>query len=194
MQTDVVVNFFISGNFSFSFVSTSLVYITLPKKKTKQREREITWEKLTTTRIFEGSVTLLAHLLRLRYPFSSPEPVVSVLVTWSWNEGLWKQPLPNVIKFLTSGHACAEVTNITAHAHNGFLSHTALLGKKCYFLSSLPRVASLGCFENKDFTQLGFTGFTDNLESKEEDINKNQLNTLLGRRTETINRQIIVWV
>ena len=65
-------------------------------------------------------------------------------------------------------------------------------GKKFYFLSSLPRVASLGCFENKDFTQLGFTGFTDNLESKEEDINKNQLNTLLGRRTETINRQIIV--
>ena len=37
-------------------------------------------------------------------------------------------------------------------------------------------MTSLGCFENADFTQLGFI---DNLESK-EDINKNQLNTLLG--------------
>ena len=70
------------------------------------------------------------------------------LVTWSENEGLWKQPLPDVRKFLTSGRACAEVTNITAHAHNGFLSLTAPLGEKFYFLSSLQRVASLGCFEN----------------------------------------------
>ena len=70
------------------------------------------------------------------------------LITWSGNEGLWKQPLPDVRKFLTSGRACAEVTNITAHAHNGFLSLTAPLGEKFYFLSSLQRVASLGCFEN----------------------------------------------
>ena len=41
------------------------------------------------------------------------------------------------------------------------------------------------------FTQLGFT---DNLELKEEDSNRNRLNTLLVCRTETINRQIIVWV
>ena len=92
-------------------------------------------------------------------------------------------------KFRTCGHECTEVTNITAHAHWGFFSLTAPLGKKFYFLSPLQRVDSLGCFENTDFTQLGFT---NNLESKEEDINKNQLNTLLGRRTETINRQIIV--
>ena len=72
-----------------------------------------------------------------------------------------------------------------------FFSFTAPLGKKFYFLSPLQRVDSLGCFENTDFTQLGFI---DNLESKEEDINKNQLNTLLGCRTEAINRQIIVWV
>ena len=65
----------------------------------------------------------------------------------------------------------------------------APLGKKCYFLSSLQRVASLGCFENTDFTQLGFT---DNLESKGEDINKNQSKTLLGFKTETINRPIMV--
>ena len=46
-------------------------------------------------------------------------------------------------------------------------------------------MASLGCFEtHTDFTQLGFF---DNLESKGYDINKNQLNTLLGCRTETVN-------
>ena len=100
------------------------------------------------------------------------------------------KPLPGVPIFRTSGHARAEVTNITAHAHNGVLSLTAPLGrKKVYFLRSLQSVASLGCFENADFTQLGFI---DNLQSKKEEINKNQLNTLLGCRTETINRQIIV--
>ena len=75
----------------------------------------------------------------------------------------------------TSGHACAEVTNITAHGHNGFLSLTALLGEQFYFLSSLQKVASLGCFENTDFTQLGFI---DNLESKGEDIKKTAEDTV----------------
>ena len=91
------------------------------------------------------------------------------------------------------GHPVTHVQKlqmITGHTHNGFLSLKAPLGKIFYFLSSLQRVASLGCFENTDFTQLGFV---DNLESKAvKDINKNQLNTLLGCRTETINRQIIV--
>ena len=32
--------------------------------------------------------------------------------------------------FRTPGHACAEVTNITAHAHSGFLSLNAPLGTK----------------------------------------------------------------
>ena len=120
--------------------------------------------------------------------FSSPEPVVS------WSRGLETRGSgssrpKDVQKFRSCGHACAEVTNITAHAHNGFLSLTAPLGEKLYFLSSLQRVASLGCFENTDFYQ---PGFTDNLELKGEVINKNQLNTLLECRTETINRQIIV--
>ena len=92
-------------------------------------------------------------------------------------------------KFRTSGDECAEVTNITARAHRGFFSLTAPLGKKFYFLSPLQRVDSLGCFENTGFTQLGFI---NNLESKGDDISKNQLNTLLGCRTEAINRQIIV--
>ena len=70
-----------------------------------------------------------------------------------------------------------------------FFSFTAPLGKKFYFLSPLQRVDSLGCFENTDFTQLGFI---NNLESNGEDTYKKQLNTLLGCGTETINRQIIV--
>ena len=113
------------------------------------------------------------------------------LVTWSGNEGLWKQPLPDVRKFLTSGRACAEVTNITAHDHNGFLSLTAPLGEKFYFLSSLQRVASLGCFEN---VPLHSTWIHWEFGEFEEDSNGNRLNTLLVCRTETINRQTIVWV
>ena len=37
----VVVNFFMSGNFSFSFVSMSLAYITIPKSKRKKKLPEI---------------------------------------------------------------------------------------------------------------------------------------------------------
>ena len=48
-----------------------------------------------------------------------------------------------------------------------------------------------GVLKMHNFTQLGFT---DNLGLKEEDSNRNRLNTLLVCRTETINRQIIVWV
>ena len=111
------------------------------------------------------------------------------LVTWLGNEGLWKQPLPDVRKFLTSGRACAKVTNITAHAHNGFLSLTAPLGEN-FTSRALSREWLLwGVFKMHHFTQLGFT---DNLGLKEEDSNRNRLNTLLVCRTETINRQTIV--
>ena len=111
------------------------------------------------------------------------------LVTWSGNEGPWKQPLPDVRKFLTSGSACAVVTNITAHAHNGFLSLTTPLGERVYFLSSEWLLWDV--LKMHHFTQLGFT---DNLELKEEDSNRNRLNTLLVCRTETLNRQTIVWI
>ena len=110
------------------------------------------------------------------------------LVTWSGNEGPWKQPLPDVRKFLTSGGACAVVTDITAHARNGFLSLTTPLGERVYFLSSEWLLWDVSKMHH--FTQLGFT---DNLEWKEEDSNRNRLNTLLVCRTETINRQTIVW-
>ena len=49
-----VVNFFTSGNFSFSFVSTSLAYITIPKNKRKTKS---TWDKkLTTTYTYSTHV------------------------------------------------------------------------------------------------------------------------------------------
>ena len=49
-----VVNFFTSGNFSFSFVSTSLAYITIPKNKRKTKS---TWhKKLTTTYTYSTHV------------------------------------------------------------------------------------------------------------------------------------------
>ena len=115
-----------------------------------------------------------------RRPFSSPEPVVS------WSRGRETRGSGRSRYFRTSGRACVEDKYNTAHAHNGFLSPTAPLGEKFYFLSSLLRVTSLGCFENH-FTQLGFT---DNL--KEEDSNRNRLNTPLVCRTETINLQAIV--
>ena len=38
-------------------------------------------------------------------------------------------------------------------------------------------------------TSLNYIRFIDNLESKGYDINKNQLNTLLGCKTETVNRR-----
>ena len=47
-----------------------------------------------------------------------------------------------------------------------------------------------GVLKMHHFTQLGFT---DNLGLKEEDSNRNRLNTPLVCRTETINRQTIVW-
>ena len=131
---------------------------------------------------------------------TNSRPQSRFLVTWSWNEGLWRQPLPDVRKFRTSGHACAEVTNITAYAHNGFLFLAAPLGTKFYFLSSLQTVASLGCFENTDFTQLGFIV---KLESKGDGIKKKkpaehtlgcaERRQLIGRLSSAFNMCVHVW-
>ena len=54
-------------------------------------------------------------------------------------------------------------------------------GEKMLLPEFSPESGFFGLFKNSDFTQLGST---DNLESKGEHINKNQLNTLLGCRTE----------
>ena len=105
--------------------------------------------------------------------FSSPEPVVS------WSSGL-------EMRGSGSSHHQIPVNcgHPVTHVQNSQISLLMLI-KAFHFLSSLQRVASLGCFETRtDFTQLRFI---DNLESKGYDINKNQLNTLLGCRTETVN-------
>ena len=154
------------------------------KRKKRERERKVEINSQITKK--SKSVWLVRmreKAVLLRDSFSSPEPVVSS------SRGRETRGSGNSRYFLTSGRACAEVTNITAHAHNGFLSLTAPLGEKFYFLSSLQRVASWDVLKMHHFTQLGFT---DNLELKEEDSNINRLNTLLVCRTETINRQTIV--
>ena len=149
----------------------------------------LTWGRREGERLSLSPHRLGGEMADTLRPFSSPEPVVS------WSLGL---------ETMGSGSSCyrmSKISDIRSRMYRGYKYHcscslgifslTAPLGKKFYFLSPLQRVDSLGCFENTDFTQLGFT---NNLESKEEDINKNQLNTLLGCRTEAINRQIIVWV
>ena len=56
-----------------------------------------------------------------------------------------------------------------------FVPHRST-GEKILLPELSPESGFFGLFENTDFTQLGFT---DNLESKRENINKSQLNTLL---------------
>ena len=80
--------------------------------------------------LFEWIAPYELTLLTYASSFSSPEPVVS----WSHGRktrgsGSSRYRMSEK-KFLTSGRACAKVTNITAHAHNGFLSLTAPLGEK----------------------------------------------------------------
>ena len=74
----VVVNFFISGNFYFSFVSTSLAYITITKSK---RKAKITCnKKLTATYI----KTILLDLV-----FVLSESVIIKVSISVLNFGLW---------------------------------------------------------------------------------------------------------
>ena len=72
------------------------------------------------------------------------------------------------LKRLTSGHACAEVSNITAHAHDGFLSLTFIPQRSTGEKKLLPELSPERGFFGLYVSQLGFT---DNLESKGEDIN-----------------------
>ena len=74
-------------------------------------------------------------------PFSSPEPVVLGHVVLKL--GALEVALAGCQKTSDLRSRCAEVTDITAHAHNGFLSLIAPLLKKFYFLSSLQRVAEI---------------------------------------------------
>ena len=114
-----------------------------------------------------------------------------VLVTWWGNEGLWKQPLPDVRKFLTSGRECAEVTISLLMLITDFCPSPLHWGKRFTSWALTREWLLWDVLKMHRFTQLGFT---DNLELKEEDSKRNQLNTLLVCRTDTINRQTIVWV
>ena len=122
--------------------------------------------------------------------FSSPEPVVS----WSlgrekrgsgssryrMSENFW-HPVAHVQKLQISLLVLiTEFSPLPLHWGKNFTSWA--LSREWLLWDVLKM---------HHFTQLGFT---DNLEWKEEDSNRNRLNTLLVCRTETINRLTIVWV
>ena len=123
-------------------------------------------------------------------PFSSPEPVVS----WSrgretrgsgssryrMSENFW-HPVAHVQKLQIS--LLMLITD--------FCPSPLHWGKNFTFWALSREWLLWDVLKMHHFTQLGFT---DNLELKEEDSNRNRLNTLLVCRTETINRQTIVWV
>ena len=123
-------------------------------------------------------------------PFSSPEPVVS----WSRGrerrgsgssryrmlENFW-QPVAHVQKLQIS-----LLMLIT-----GFCPSPLHWGKNFTSWALSREWLLWDVLKMHHFTQLGFT---DNLELKEEESNRNRLNTLLVCRTETSNRETIVWV
>ena len=123
-------------------------------------------------------------------PFSSPEPVVS----WSrgretrgsgssryrMSENFW-HPVAHVQKLQIS--LLMLITD--------FCPSPLHWGKNFTSWALSTEWPLWDVLKMHHFSQLGFT---DNLELKEEDSNRNQLNTLLVCRTETINRQTIVWV
>ena len=122
--------------------------------------------------------------------FLSPEPVVS----WSrgretrgsgssryrMSENFW-HPVAHVQKLQIS--LLMLITDFCpSPLHWGKNFTSRALSRECLLW---------GVLKMHHFTQLGFT---DNLGLKEEDSNRNRLNTLLVCRTETINQQTIVWV
>ena len=124
------------------------------------------------------------------WTFSSPEPVFS----WSrgretrgsgssryrMSENFW-HPVARVQKFQIS--LLMLITDFCpSPLHWGKNFTSWALSRELLFWDVLKM---------QHFTQLGFTY---NLELKEEDSNRNRLNTLSVCRTETINRQTIVWV
>ena len=78
--------------------------------------------------------------------------------------GLWKQPLPDVRKFLTFCCTYAEVANITAHGHHS-------TGEKFLLPELPPKSVCFGIFFQMAHAQLAQLGFTFNLELIGEHIN-----------------------
>ena len=142
--------------------SCNIAWLREEKKKTTKRLRRGRGGDRWGLGIFIGGGD--SHwFLCYKVPILIPR-ARSFLVTWFRNEGLWKEPLPNVRKFLTSGCACAEVTNITAHAHNGFLSLTAPLGKNFTSWTLSWEWLLWDVLKMHHFTQLGFTYNLENLK------------------------------
>ena len=123
-------------------------------------------------------------------PFSSPEPVVS------WSRGRETRGSGS------SRYRMSEnFWHPVAHVQKLYISLLMLITDFCplplhwgkhFTYWALSREWLLwDVLKMHYFTQLGFT---DNLELKEEGSNRNRLNTLLVCRTETSNRQTIVWV
>ena len=110
------------------------------------------------------------------------------LVTWSGNEGLWEQPLP--IFWHPVGHVQKLQISLLMLITD-FCPSPLRWGKNSTSWALSRERLIWDVLKIHHFTQLGFA---DNLELKEKDSNINRLNTLLVCRTETINRQTIVWV
>ena len=107
-------------------------------------------------------------------PFSSPEPV------FSWSRGL---------KTRGSGSSCYRMSENFWHpltrAQKLPISLLMLITNFCPSPLHWGKILLPELSPKSGFFVLGFI---DNLEAKGEDINKNQLNTLLGCRAETVNR------
>ena len=140
---------------------------------------------------WKTNYTTFSYLLIPIYisPFSSPEPVVS----WSRGrerrgsgssryrmlENFW-HPVAHVQKLQIS--LLMLITDFCPSPLHWGKNFTSWALSREWLLWDVLKM--------HHFTQLGFT---DNLELKEEE-NRNRLNTLLGCRTETSNRETIVWV
>ena len=123
-------------------------------------------------------------------PFSSPEPVVS------WSRGREARGSGSSRSRMSENfwHPVAHVQKLQISLLmliKDFNPSPLHWGKK-FTSSALSTEWPLwDVLKMHHFSQLGFT---DHLELKEEDSNRNWLNTLLVCRTETINWQTIVWV
>ena len=123
-------------------------------------------------------------------PFSSPEPVVS------WSRGRETRGSGSS-RYRMSENFWHPVAHVQKLQISLLMLITDFCPSPLHWWKNFTSWALCGewlrwdVLEMHHFTQLGFT---DNLELKEEDSNRNRLNTLLVCRTETINRQTIVWV
>ena len=112
LHTYVVVNFFILGNFSFSFVSVSLAYITILKNQRKQKLPEKKNQLVTTKFIFLTEDTLFCNCAHVLHITAEDAGEVRFVYNWSllipkyfvWLTTIWqdKQNLAKANKICSS--------------------------------------------------------------------------------------------